>query len=70
MRDLAGAEGAGVAAGPHGLGASPPRDQSAKESTLFSLGEALDREMSYPVSVFMSKDARNSRACFKTLLGP
>ncbi len=39
--------------------------QSAKESTFLGLKEALENEMSYSASVFMSEDAKEGIAAFK-----
>lgn len=44
--------------------------QSAKESTFLSLKEALDNEMSYPVNVFMSEDAKEGIRAFKEKRSP
>jgi len=44
--------------------------QSAKESTFLGLKEALENEMSYSASVFMSDDAKEGIAAFKDKRAP
>jgi enoyl-CoA hydratase len=44
--------------------------QSAKESTFLGLKQALDNEMSYSASIFMSDDAKEGLAAFKEKRAP
>jgi enoyl-CoA hydratase len=44
--------------------------QSAKESTFLGLEQALDNEMSYSASIFMSDDAKEGLAAFKEKRAP